>query len=117
MNNPAAGKPEDAGPKPAPTVTTMQVFVKDERRQTSSGGTSSKSGAAAAAPAPGPPPATVVASVATVSAIASAAATARGVADPTKRFGLVSHCIVAAHDSGCSHCLSVQELLETYDVR
>lgn len=34
-------------------------------------------------------------------------------ADP--KFGLVSHRWYT-HEAGCSHCLSVQELLETYDV-
>jgi len=35
---------------------------------------------------------------------------------PDPKFGLVSHSLFA-HDDGCSHCLSVQELLETYNVR
>lgn len=35
---------------------------------------------------------------------------------PDPKFGLVSHSLFV-HDGGCSHCLSVQELLETYDVR
>lgn len=38
------------------------------------------------------------------------------VAKPNPKFGLVSHSLFA-HDGGCSHCLSVQELLETYNVR
>lgn len=33
-----------------------------------------------------------------------------------QKYGLVSHSLIV-HDNGCSHCLSVQELLETYDVR
>ncbi|XP_027837073.2 uncharacterized protein LOC114119646 isoform X2 [Aphis gossypii] len=35
---------------------------------------------------------------------------------PDPKFGLVSHSLFV-HDDGCSHCLSVQELLETYNVR
>ncbi|KAL5237478.1 hypothetical protein ACI65C_004888 [Semiaphis heraclei] len=35
---------------------------------------------------------------------------------PDPKFGLVSHSLFV-HDGGCSHCLSVQELLETYNVR
>lgn len=37
-------------------------------------------------------------------------------AKPDPKFGLVSHSLFV-HDDGCSHCLSVQELLETYNVR
>lgn len=35
---------------------------------------------------------------------------------PDPKFGLVSHSLFV-HDGGCSNCLSVQELLETYNVR
>lgn len=35
---------------------------------------------------------------------------------PDRKFGVVSHSLFV-HDAGCNHCLSVQELLETYDVR
>lgn len=38
------------------------------------------------------------------------------VAKPGPKFGLVSHSLFT-HNGGCSHCLSVQELLETYNVR
>lgn len=37
-------------------------------------------------------------------------------AKPERKFGVVSHSLFV-HDAGCNHCLSVQELLETYDVR
>ncbi|VVC44791.1 Commissureless [Cinara cedri] len=51
-----------------------------------------------------------------VAPLAKSATARAAVAADDPKYGLVSHSLIV-HDNGCSHCLSVQELLETYDVR